>query len=71
MDQAKVELTVQSHRAFMASSRDDSEQERTARAINGEIVSESETECLVGVSEVSIEEGKALINVGWLYEGRL
>ena len=52
---------MQSHRAFLASSLDDSEQERTARAINGEIVSESETECLVGVSEVSSEEGKALI----------
>ena len=61
LDQAKVELTVQSHRAFMASSLDDREQERTARAINGEIVSESETENLVGVSEISSEEGKALI----------
>ena len=61
LDQAKVELSVQSHRAFMASSLNDSEQERTARAINGEIVSDSETKCFVGVSEVSSEEGKALV----------
>ena len=39
----------------MASSLDDSEQER---AINGEIVSKSETENLVEVSEIPSEEGK-------------
>ena len=65
IEQAKLKLTVQSHRAFMASSVQDCEQDKIARAINGEVVSDSdsEPECLVGVSTINInsEEGKIFI----------
>ena len=65
IEQADLKLTVQSHHAFMASSVQDCEQEKIARAINGEVVSDSDSELerLVGVSTINInsEEGKALI----------
>ena len=61
IDQSNLELTVQSHHAFMASSIEDHEQDRAARALNGEVVSESEPVCVAGVSTVNSEEGRSLV----------
>ena len=46
-----MELVVQSHRAFSASARDSCDQERTARIINGEIVSDSDSEAKATVGQ--------------------
>ena len=43
--ESSLHATVQSHRAFMAARRDTYEQDRVARNINGEIVTESEASC--------------------------
>ena len=42
--QSQIEHTVQSHLAFKAAPSESYEQERIARSINGEIVSESESD---------------------------
>ena len=62
--QRELELIVQSHRAFTAATSACYEQERMARSINGEIVSESESEYpeqYVGVKSVTSEAGKTLV----------
>lgn len=44
LSKQSLDLVVQSHRAFMAVSNDMTVEDRTARSINGEVVTESETE---------------------------
>ena len=62
--QRQLELAVQSHRAFVAATSASYEEERMARSINGEIVSESESEDpeqYIGVKNVMSEAGKLLV----------
>lgn len=49
--------TVQSHRAFIASSIEDCKESRVAQALNGEVVSESEPECVSTVNSEVVREG--------------
>ena len=62
--QRQLELIVQSHHAFTGATSACYEQERMARSINGEIVSESESEDpeqYIGVKSIMSEEGKTLV----------
>ena len=62
--QSQIEHIVQSHRAFEAAASESYEQERIARSINGEIVSESESDDLnqyVGIKSVTSTAGRELI----------
>lgn len=45
LTETSLHKTVQSHRAFMAARRDTYEQDKLARSVNGEIVTESESSC--------------------------
>ena len=60
----QLELIVQSHRAFAAATSASYEDERLARSINGEVVSESDSEDpeqYVGVKSVMSEASKVLV----------
>ena len=62
--QRHLELIVQSHRVFTAATSACYEQERMARSINGEVVSESESddpEQYIGVKSVMSKAGKTLV----------
>lgn len=58
----QIQAVVQSHRAFLSSKS--SYEERIARSINGEVVSESESdnpEQYVGIKDVMSQRGKAIV----------
>lgn len=62
--QSQIERTVLSHRAFQAAASESYEQERIARSINGEIVSESESDDpdhYVGIKSITSAAGRELI----------
>ena len=64
LSQNQMEHTVQSHRAFQAAASESYEQERIARSINGEIVSESESDDpdqYVGITSITSAAGRELI----------
>ena len=63
-NERQMELIVQSHRAFEASTSASYNEERIARSINGDIVSESDSEDpeqYVGVKSATSEAGKVLV----------
>ena len=62
-DTTAFKLLEQSYQAFLAVETDMYEQERTARSVNGEVVSESESddpESYVGLSDPFSEAAKKL-----------
>ena len=64
LSKEEMQLTSQSYSAFCVTGDEMYEQERIARAVNGEVVSDSESddpEEFAGVSEVLSTKGKALI----------
>ena len=64
LTQKQMELTVHSHRAFVAATSASYEEDRNARVINGEVVSESESEDsqeFDGVKRVIDQAGKSLV----------
>lgn len=61
LSQSQIELTVLSHRAFEAAASESYEQERIARSVNGEIVTESDSDDpdqFVGITSVRSAAGR-------------
>lgn len=64
LDGPDLQLVKQSHLAYLAAEADVKDQTRTARAVNGEILTESESddpEAYVGLTDVLSEAGKSLV----------
>jgi len=65
LESSKIALLLQSHDAYRCATFDAYESERIARAINGEIVTDSEADVspeeLVGLNDINGEKGKFII----------